>query len=455
MKHSIYRKNVFFFLVGLVYVLVMLSPSISNANTFYVSKTGNDANPGTNASSFQSIKRGVSQLSAGDTLYVKSGTYNESILSWETTIQSGSSWNNPVTVAVNPGDVVTINPPSGHAFFWVKDGEAKYLIIDGFIIDGKHKAKYGFKFADNSRYIRVQNTEIKNSTDSGLLVSICSGCQSPGTAPRNTYHEFINLNVHHNGSSHFDHGFYIESAHNIIEKSTIHHNQGYGGHIYRSTINTADYNIIRQNTFHDNNTAGEWGCGLILSSGKGNVAYNNIAYGNFAGFCIQSRATNAHLYNNISYQNDNHGIYVGHSSNTDARVENNTVYKNGTYGVFVGDGSKNAVIENNIAYQNSTSDIYLAPAGQSGTIKSHNLTENPLFVNENAKDFRLQANSILAIDKGLARASTEVTKDYDGVSRNTGRGPDIGAFEFLQSGPDNTPPGAVKKVVIEEVPVKN
>ena len=65
-------------------------------------------------------------------------------------------------------------------------------------------------------------------------------------------------------------------------------------------------------------------------------AYNNVAYGNFAGFCIQARVTNARLYNNIAYENDVYGIYVGYNTTSGSRVENNTVYNNGDLWDFCG-----------------------------------------------------------------------------------------------------------------------
>ena len=114
LKFSIHISSL---LWGLVFAFAVLSPSAGNAATYYVEKTGDDSNPGTEIAPFRTIKHGVTNLSAGDTIYVKAGTYSESILSWKTPIPNGTSWNQPVTVASFPGDIVTITPPSGHAFF--------------------------------------------------------------------------------------------------------------------------------------------------------------------------------------------------------------------------------------------------------------------------------------------------------------------------------------------------
>jgi len=433
MKDSMYSRGITYLLGSLILIFVTLAPSTGNATTYYVATSGNDSNPGTEFSPFQTIKKGVSSLSAGDTLYVKSGTYSESILSWETTIPNGTSWDNPVTIAANPGDTVIITPPSGHAFFWVNDGQKKYLIIDGFIVDGKNKALHGFKLSDNSRYIRVQNCEIKNSIDNNILVHICSGCANPETAPHDTFHEFINLKIHDNGSPEAPrHGIYVETGKNLLELSEVYNSSGYGAHFYRSTINSTNNNVIRYNTFHDNNTAGQWGCGIISSSGEENIVYNNIAYGNIMGFCLMYRTTDALLYNNIAYENDAHGILVSSGSASGSKVNNNTVYNNGQYGIFVGDSAQDTVLKNNISYQNGIKDFYLEPGEQTGTVTANNLTTDPLFVNAGDNDFHLQQGS-LAIDQGTT--ISEITIDYDSITRPKGTNFDIGAYEFIQSAP--------------------
>ncbi len=417
MKMTRYAKKMFYMLVGFV-CLGTLFLDVANATIYYVATNGNDSNPGTSAQPFRTIKEGMMALSAGDTLYVKSGTYSESIDTWRVPFANGTSWNNPITVAVNPGDTVTIHPNTNSSFIWVADGQRKYLIVKGFVVDGRHTANHGFKFESGSKYVRVTDSEIKNAKFSGILVT---GVSDPSSDKNNSFHEFINLNLHHNGINFFDHGIYIATSHNLIDQSEIHHNASYGGHIYKSSTNTANNNVVRNSSFHDNNTSGQWGCGLLLSSGNQNVAYNNVAYGNFAGFCTLNRTSNAHMYNNIAYENDNYGIYVGKNTNNGSRIENNTLYNNGVYGVFVGDGAINANVRNNISRSHSIN------FGLTGSSSSNNLTANPLFVNAGGKNFHLQSGSP-AIDTGLTISG--IGTDFDGISRPQGSNFDIGAYEF-------------------------
>src|SRR4249919_3055408 len=77
----------------------VLSPRAATAATYYVATTGKDANPGSQAQPFKTIRKGLTVLSAGDTLYIRGGTYAEYINSGAQTVPSGTSWNNPIRIA--------------------------------------------------------------------------------------------------------------------------------------------------------------------------------------------------------------------------------------------------------------------------------------------------------------------------------------------------------------------
>ncbi|RXK61788.1 DUF1565 domain-containing protein [Lacibacter luteus] len=53
----------------------LLSCAVSHASVFYVATNGNDANPGTKEKPLQSIQKAQSLVSAGDTVYIRGGTY--------------------------------------------------------------------------------------------------------------------------------------------------------------------------------------------------------------------------------------------------------------------------------------------------------------------------------------------------------------------------------------------
>ena len=213
-----------------------------------------------------------------------------SLFSWQTTIPNGESWSKPITVAAYPGDTVIINPISGGAFFWIKEAKAKYLIIDGFIIDGQNQALHGFKFHGGATHIRVQNTEIKNTKYSGILVTGLGFFNGAHLIPIMNSSTFMSITTERLSRT-MDFTLkpvviWLKTAISIIMPVM-------GESFYHGNLAGSQIIISHEITpFTIMVPAGQWSLRPILGSGEGNMAYSNIAYGNFAGFCIMMRVTN-------------------------------------------------------------------------------------------------------------------------------------------------------------------
>ena len=370
----------------------------SDGNSYYVdSNKGNDSNKGAISSPFRTIKKGVSILKPGDKLLLRAGLYEESFSS--TTLPGGTSWNSTITIASYPGEQVTIKPrrdPSVYRVFSFDYGSQRYIVLDGLILDGSNvidqviKIQYTGKDPENhAGYIRVINCEIRNAPYSGIEV---------GTTQYGGYNEFINLNVHHNGRTGLDHGIYIFGSHNLVQNCDFHHNAGYGVHVYKESRESVDYNTIRNNRIHDNGTARGAGAGIILSSGKGNAAYNNVIWNNQGGIRIDYGAS-------------------------DSQVYNNTIYGNDAFGIYLGEACANSIIKNNIIYKNRTT-ISVKAKGAKGTIAANNLTNDPKFIDAERHDFRLQPGSS-AIGAGT---DVGLHEDCEHNAVAPGRAPDVGAY---------------------------
>ena len=393
-------KPMYYFLLCCTLVTSLFLANTANATTYYVATTGNDSNPGTSTQPFRSIKKGVRTIAAWDTLYIKSGTYYESINSNSITIPTGTSWNNAPVIAAFPGDTVTLRPGGNNTgeVIVLAHSYIQYVIFDRLIVDATGK-KHGISTTHGAHNVRFKNVEVKNATRTGVALS-------PGSqpAPYKTAIEFINCDIHHNGTDHFDHGFYISTGYNLIKQSRIHHNAGHGVQVYSDK--RADQNLVAGNRIYNNSTNDPSAPGILFSSGDGNMAYNNIVYGNKYGIQIMYRnPTNSKVYNNTIYNNKpGHGITIsGHSTN--ALAKNNVVYYNG--------GAEGNIRDHGISSQ-----------------LANNLTTNPKFVNQSNADFHLQAGSP-AIDAGTSISG--ITTDIAGVARPQGSSFDIGAYEFQGS----------------------
>jgi len=83
---------------------LIVLPGNAWAVTYYVAKSGSDANPGTRSGPFHTVQRAASLAQAGDMVVVNAGIYRETI----TPANSGTA-SAPITYMANSGDSVTIS----------------------------------------------------------------------------------------------------------------------------------------------------------------------------------------------------------------------------------------------------------------------------------------------------------------------------------------------------------
>src|ERR1700722_3580770 len=90
------------------YLVVVAFPSSTlrapSGSTFYVSKSGKDTNSGSYTAPWLTIQHAANSVTAGATVYVEAGVYNESV-----TFPASGTASNYITFAIYPGQTATID----------------------------------------------------------------------------------------------------------------------------------------------------------------------------------------------------------------------------------------------------------------------------------------------------------------------------------------------------------
>lgn len=152
-------------LLGVVFVTPLVYGDI-----YYVAPGGSDANPGTESQPWLTIQHAAETVVAGDTVYIKAGTYREHI-----ELQNSGSPGHYIVYTAYPGDVITIDgggfdlPDWESGLFTVED--VSYIRISGLrIINAGPNDNNAGIYVDNTHHIIIENNTTYNTTSSGIGV---------------------------------------------------------------------------------------------------------------------------------------------------------------------------------------------------------------------------------------------------------------------------------------------
>jgi hypothetical protein len=313
---------------------------------------------------------------ANDVVIVKSGTYTEIV----DPFPGGTDWSNVFTLRVESGGAVVMQ--NGQRSFHVDGANERYIVIDGFECNGLGTGTECVKVTGDAAYVRMQNLEVHNYNNSGILCNRQYAC------------EVYDSEMYDIGS----HAIYFSAPDQLVDGLEAYDIGRTAVQLYKSGGPSADRCTIRNSVIRDTHSV------AIIIQGSSSKAYNNVIY-NAA----------------------NDGIRVAFGTPTGVEIFNNTVYGVvGGAGIHLMAGSGTHVA-NNIAYGNATD--YDDDDGSPTTLTTNLFGTDPLFVDPAADDYRIPETSP-AVDAGTD-LSPDITDDYFGTARPQGSAYDIGYHEVL------------------------
>jgi len=421
------------------------------ATTYYIATAangGDDGHPGTLAEPWLTLAHAVSTISSGDTVYLRSGTWQDERLYvfykgyTSTTTFKAYTGETPVIDMRNSG---TTSTACG-----IRCEGTNYIKVDGITV---RNSGYCSLYIANCDNLIVTNNTTEHSRLSGLFISGCdnfevsyndvkwSQCTS-ASHDHSTWaswsEECISIEncsqgeVHHNSISHGSaiagggggEGLNIKSGGSYIN---IHDNtvDQARDDLVESTRYSMGVDAFAAETHHIyfyRNIIKNGSYGIILESESGGYAHHLYAWNNIIVHCGHSTSIHGGglAFPNWGTQGLKQYCYFW----------NNTVY-DCYYGFMVTTTNTAAplLVQNNIL-ASCESDVYYWGAGtdQGDFTLDHNLDSGTFDFDDAPNDFHIGIDSD-AIDAGTTIADFDV--DYDGVSRPQGSAWDIGAYEYF------------------------
>ena len=432
--------------------------NLASGAVYYVSTSGSDSNAGTQAAPWRTIQHAATSVSAGDTVNIRAGVYNEAV----TPTVSGSAAAGSVTFQSYPGETAIIdgtglsvaNGQSG--LFNISD--VNYITVSGleirnFTSNSDADVPIGIYVTGADNYIQLLSNHVHNITTtapananncaSDALGIAVYGSEAPASIDNLTLSgnevdhnqtgcsETVTLNgnvenftvtgnlIHDNNNIGIDAiGFegtspqtaYDQARNGLISGNTVYNITSYGnpdyGNVYAADgiyVDGGTNIIIERNTVHDADLNVE-----LASEHKGKVT---------------SYIT---LRNNLIYHGNSNGISIGgydsKRGGTDhCTIVNNTLYDNDTQQTGSGEFqvqyyATNNIFEDNILYTGASQDLFFNNYTTSET--------NPVEV-----DYNIYYSTDAADAQWIWNSPKNKTTTYTGFSSyRTGTGNDAHSY---------------------------
>lgn len=393
------------------------------SRVYYVSLKGNDEWSGTLAEPnvsgtdgpWKNIKKAANTLQAGDTVFIREGTYKEQVIP-----KNSGSANNYITYTVYQKENVVVDGTSVALdnSDWgglIKINQKAYIKIIGLQIRNSFGGSPGPAgiHVQNSNHIFLLNNSTYNTRSSGIYVKDSSYITADGNNVEQAVNGGSQECISFSGVTNFE-----------VKNNKVHNGVGfYSGGEGIDIKDSSSYGAVHHNHVYD--LPGE--VGIYIDSYSGHLhdveVYNNETSTSQA-MAINAEqggiTENIRVYNNVIYNADLDGLQVSdccsgnEGMKRNIELSNNTIYHCG-YGGYGGGIAiratklENLSIKNNIVSQNNLWQIrdktglakasknlidgYRKYGGEIAPDGVNNLSGSPLFVNPGTYNFALQSGS--------------------------------------------------------------
>ena len=339
-------------------------------SVYYVSPTGNDTNPGTSSAPFRTFAKANSVLTAGSTLNIYAGIYNEQLKISKS--GSSSAW-------------ITVKPLGGTV-----------------VIDMLNAVAFGVSLG--ASYVTVSGLEVRNSGD--ICVNMVGGNL---TVDGLIVHDCASHGIHTNNSSQIK---ILNSRvyRTVLSNASRSIPNGWGSGI---KVRVSDNVLIQGNAVYNNYGEGMGTRGTNITI-RANTVYDNFSVN------VYTNSENALIERNFVYCKPNSGFerdglpatgiamgeeyFEGWGARLkNARVINNIVSfckhgvrYNGADDTLTGGGLKNGTIAYNTLYGSTNSAISIVyESAQAGSLIANNIiwqAQNKLTTIDNPTGIMFQNN---------------------------------------------------------------
>lgn len=409
------------------YVWCFTLPGAGIAQTYYVAETGDNGNPGTSSSPWETLQYAANEVKAGDTVIVRPGEYQGFFLSEDGTPSA------PIVFIAEEGTTIT---------------SANEVTADGINLEGAdHIIIRGFQISNDGS---IDRAGIRSVANTGVIIrdNYIDGMGTWGIFTGFSENILIENNTCTNSID--EHGIYHSNSADqpVIRGNICHGNHGCGIHMNGDISMGGDGIIsgalVEKNIIYNNGTGG--GSGINCDGVQQSIFRNNLLYGNHAGGISLYRidaggpaSGNLIVNNTVFMAGDGRWCINIQNSSTGNRVYNNILFTEHSYrgDISISETSMNGFESDyNVLIGrftrddgNSVDDLETWQTETGNDMHSFHASPAAVFVSYESDDYHLRSGGD-AVDKGVNDPAAP--DDLDKVSRPQGSAVDPGAYEFYE-----------------------